>query len=97
MKTVDFINKRPKKVAAVVEQPVVSIPKLTFPEFTAESAEALYQNLLSEDATAGASCSSSVSVVMTQLGETPANIIKRQKAYTNQMTKGGPVKIKAAK
>jgi hypothetical protein len=67
------------------------------PGFDARDAERMFTESLKEDATAGASCSGSVSVVMTQLGETPDNIIKRQKAYTNQMTKGGPVKIKAAK
>ena len=95
MKTTDFIIKR-KVTEAVVEQPVEQVAEVkpTFPEFTMESANRQYSELLED---AGATCSSGVAVVMTQLGETPADMIKRQKAYTNQMTKGGPVKIKKAK
>lgn len=52
---------------------------------------------IKEDASAGSSSSGGVSVVMSQLGETPTEMIKRQKSYTNQLTKGGPVKVKAAK
>ena len=68
------------------------------PGFDTDSAERQFaESLIKEDASAGSSSSSGVSIVMTQLGETPAEMIKRQKSYTNQRTKGGPVKVKAAK
>ena len=48
---------------------------------------------LKEDA--GATCSSSVSAVVTTLGEKSGTkaLIKRQKSYTNQQTAGGKVKV----
>lgn len=49
--------------------------------------------IVKEDATAGATGSSSVAAVVGSLGG-PQNIIKRQQNYTNQRTKGGPVKVK---
>jgi hypothetical protein len=68
------------------------------PGFDADRANDHFaRSLMREDASAGSSSSSGVGVVMTQLGETPAEMIKRQKSYTNQMTKGGPVKVKKAK
>lgn len=91
MKTTDFINRK-KPVEETVSEPTTV--ELSFPAFTMESAERQYAELLED---AGATCSSSVAVVMTQLGETPEDMIRRQKAYTNQMTKGGPVKVKKAK
>ena len=48
--------------------------------------------VIKEEASAGASCSSAVSAVMTELGGSTKEIIKRQKAYTNQQTAGGIVK-----
>ena len=47
---------------------------------------------LKEDA--GATCSSSVAAVMTGLGGSTKEIVKRQKSYTNQQTPGGKVKVK---
>lgn len=52
---------------------------------------------IKEDASAGGMGSASVAAVVKNLGETPAEMIKRQKAYTNQLTKGGPVKVKKNK
>jgi hypothetical protein len=64
------------------------------PSFNMESAYKQYQELLGEDATGGASSSSSVAAVVTELGGTTKDLIKRQKAYTNQQTAGGKVKVK---
>lgn len=50
-----------------------------------------------ENATGGATGASSVAVSMTQEGNYPAEMVARQKTYSNQRTKGGTVKIKAAK
>ena len=95
MKTADFINKLPKSIPTPVEQPVVE-QELTFPEFTMESAEQQFAESLNEDATAGATGSPSVAVSFAQEGTFPKEVIKRQKTYTNTLTKGGPVKIKKA-
>jgi hypothetical protein len=50
-----------------------------------------------ENATGGATGASSVAVSMTQEGNYPAEMVARQKTYSNQRTKGGTVKVKAAK
>ena len=63
------------------------------PGFDSMVAESKINKML-EDATSGASSSSSVGVVVKELGDTNKNIIKRQQAYTNQRTKGGPVRVK---
>jgi len=52
---------------------------------------------IQENATGGATGAGSVGAVVKGLGEMPNAIIKRQKAYTNQRTKGGPVKLKKVK
>lgn len=47
---------------------------------------------------AGGMGAGSVATVVTGLGETPKELIKRQKGYTNQRTPGGIVKgVKASK
>ena len=60
-------------------------------------AEEMSRGTINEEASGGATASPTIAVSMQNLGEMPDNIIRRQKAYTNQMTKGGPVKIKKAK
>lgn len=64
------------------------------PELTAESLEAKFAELLGEDATGGATGAASVGAVVTQLGQMPNEIIKRQMGYGNKLRKGGPVKVK---
>jgi hypothetical protein len=53
--------------------------------------------LIKEDATGGSTSSPSVAISMENLGVTPSEMIKRQKTYTNQLTKGGPVRVKKVK
>lgn len=50
---------------------------------------------LKEDASAGGMSSASVAAVVKPLGEKDGTkaLIKRQKAYTNQQTAGGKVKV----
>jgi len=67
------------------------------PTFNTESAYKKYEEILSEEASCGATASPSVAVVMSELGGSATSIIKRQQAYSNQRTKGGPVKAKKAK
>jgi hypothetical protein len=67
------------------------------PGFDTRDAERMFTESLNENATAGATGSPSVAVSFSQQGNMPTEMIKRQKTYTNQMTKGGPVKIKAPK
>lgn len=53
---------------------------------------------IKEEASGGASCASGFAAVMTELGGSTKEIIKRQKGYTNQQSAGGIVKgVKAAK
>jgi len=52
---------------------------------------------LKENASGGSTGSSSVATVSVGLGETTAELIKRQKAYSNQQTAGGTVKVKKVK
>jgi hypothetical protein len=49
---------------------------------------------LNEEATGGSTGASSIGAVVTELGGTTKDLIKRQKAYTNQQTAGGKVKVK---
>lgn len=65
-----------------------------YPEITAESLTAKFDALLGECASAGATGAASIGAVVSPLGQGPAEIIRRQKNYTNQKTKGGPVKVK---
>lgn len=67
------------------------------PGFDADSAERMFAESLNEDASAGSTCSPTIAVSMENLGTMPNNVIKRQQGYTNQMTKGGPVKVKKAR
>jgi len=54
--------------------------------------------VIKEEATGGASCAAGFAAVMTELGGSTKEIVKRQKSYTNQRTSGGIVKgVKAAK
>ena len=68
--------------------------QLDMPVFEAADAEREFQKLLGEDATGGATGSSSVAVAVGGLGNGTQSIIKRQQSYTNQRTKGGAVKAK---
>lgn len=53
---------------------------------------------IKEEATGGASCAGGFAAVMTELGGSTKEIIKRQQAYTNQRTPGSIIKgVKAAK
>lgn len=61
---------------------------------TNESLEEQFARLLGEDATAGATSAGTVSAVVSPLGQGPKDIIRRQQGYTNQLSKGGPVKVK---
>ena len=65
------------------------------PGFDARDAERMFTESLAESE--GATMSSGIAVSMSQEGRMPTEMIARQKTYTNQMTKGGAVKIKAAK
>jgi hypothetical protein len=94
MKTTDFIIKRTK---AVVESQPVEAPKVedfTLPVFTMESAEQLFAKLNESD---GGTCSSSVAVVNSVLGEkggfSKKDVDKKLSGYGNMLTRGGPVKI----
>lgn len=67
------------------------------PGFDTDSAEQQFAESLSEDATGGASCSSTVAVTPQSLGEKGAfskkQVNKKLGGYTNMMSHGGPVKI----
>jgi hypothetical protein len=53
---------------------------------------------IKEEATGGASCAGGFAAVMTELGGSTKEIVKRQHNYTNQRTPGGVIKgVKAAK
>jgi hypothetical protein len=52
---------------------------------------------IKEEASMGSTCSPTIAVSMSQQGKMPTEMIKRQKGYTNQLTKGGAVKIKKSK
>lgn len=53
---------------------------------------------IKEDATGGATASGSVAAVVSELGGTTKQLVKRQQSYTNQKTPGGIVKgVKQAK
>jgi hypothetical protein len=67
------------------------------PGFDTDSAERQFAESLQENASAGATGSPSIAISMTQEGNMPTEMIARQKTYTNQMTKGGAVKVKKAK
>jgi len=68
------------------------------PGFDTDHAERQFaESLINEDATGGSTCSPAIAVSMENLGSMPSDTIRRQKAYTNQITKGGPVKVKKAK
>jgi hypothetical protein len=68
------------------------------PGFDVDHAERQFaESLINEDATGGSTCSPAIAISMENLGSMPSDIIHRQKAYTNQITKGGPVKVKKAR
>ena len=67
------------------------------PGFDTDRAERMFAESLQENASAGATGSPSIAISMTQEGNMPTEMIARQKTYTNQMTKGGAVKVKKAK
>ena len=52
---------------------------------------------IKEDADAGGTTSSTIGAVVKSLGETPTEMIRRQKGYTNQLSKGGAVNTKKSK
>ena len=64
-----------------------------YSEITQESLQAKFEELLGE-CTAGATGAASVGTVVSPLGQSPMDMIRRQKKYTNQRTPGGTVKVK---
>jgi hypothetical protein len=52
---------------------------------------------IKEDADAGGTTASTIGAVVKSLGKTPTEMIRRQKGYTNQLSKGGAVKVKKSK
>lgn len=64
--------------------------------FNNEIAESVYKQKLDE-MTAGGTGAASIGAVVAPLGGTKEDVISRQKSYTNQRTKGGPVKVKKVK
>jgi hypothetical protein len=52
---------------------------------------------IKEDADAAGTTASTIGAVVKSLGETPTEMIRRQKSYTNQLSKGGAVKVKKSK
>jgi ribosomal protein L11 len=66
-------------------------------EFNVSVAEQQFAESLNENATGGATGSPSIGVSITSQGTIPTEMIARQKTYTNQRTKGGPVKVKETK
>jgi hypothetical protein len=67
------------------------------PTFNAESAYKKYEEIINEEASAGASCAGAFATVMSELGGSTKEIVKRQQTYSNQRTAGGAVKVKKAK
>jgi hypothetical protein len=65
--------------------------------FDANTAERQFAESLSEDATGGASCSSTIAVTPQTLGEKGSfsrkEVNKKIGNYTNVLTRGGPVKV----
>jgi hypothetical protein len=98
MKTTDFINARAKKTVEEAVAPIVAAPVVEsiMPEFTFESAESKYNELL-EDATGGSSCSSVIATTVETLGEkgsfSKKDVNKKLTGYGNMLTRGGPVKV----
>jgi hypothetical protein len=68
------------------------------PEFNTESAERMFAESLTEEASGGATGSPSVAVSMQVLGEKGAfskkEVNKKIGSYTNVLTRGGVVKVK---
>jgi hypothetical protein len=52
---------------------------------------------IKEDADAGGTTAGTIGAVVKNLGEMPTEMIKRQKGYTNQLSKGGAVNVKKSK
>lgn len=67
------------------------------PEFNMESAYKKYEDMIKEDASAGASSAGAVASVSSALGGGTKQLVKRQGSYSNQRTAGGAVKVKKAK
>ena len=53
--------------------------------------------IIKEDASAGSTSSPTIAVSFEQQGKLPTEMIKRQKGYTNQLSKGGAVNVKKSK
>jgi hypothetical protein len=98
------INWKDRKIATKIKPSITktTVNRLdrdtTVPNFlkkgVAEGSSIMQGIRIQENATGGATGAASVGAVVTGLGEMPNAIIKRQKAYTNQRTKGGTVKVK---
>jgi hypothetical protein len=56
-----------------------------------------FTKVIKEDADAGGTTASTIGAVVKSLGETPTEMIRRQKGYTNQLSKGGAVNVKKSK
>jgi hypothetical protein len=85
--------------------PTTSTPLTLRPDQTSSAANynkwAKEKGHIREDATAGASCSSTIAVTPQTLGEkgefSKKEVNKKLGGYTNQLSRGGPVKIGKAK
>jgi hypothetical protein len=53
--------------------------------------------VIKEEASMGSTSSPTIAVSFAQQGKAPTEMIKRQKGYTNQLSKGGAVNIKKSK
>jgi hypothetical protein len=67
------------------------------PDQRKQAAAANSQQVMTEDADAGGTTAGTIGAVVKNLGEMPTEVIKRQKGYTNQLSKGGAVNIKKSK
>ena len=53
--------------------------------------------VIKEEASMGSTSSPTIAVSFTQQGNAPTEMIRRQKGYTNQLSKGGAVNTKKSK
>jgi hypothetical protein len=94
---ISIANDYIKTVKEWLEYDVMGSEGNEIPGFDAEQAETQFYESLGEDATGGASMSSTVAVTPQSLGEkgsyTKKQVNKKLGSYTNMMTRGGPVKV----
>ncbi len=95
MKSTDFVNIKPKLVESAEPVQPAEPQILEYPEFSVESVQARFEQLLAETASAGASAAGSVATVVGELGgQSPKELRKKHQGYTNVITRGGAVKAK---